>query len=107
MIRWAHRDQDVAEACTLIEHATERLVELALDAALVDVARDAIVRGLRGLPGNEELYRCRMRVEHRGGNLPGVSAAYEELITYLADLETEPSTSTTALYQDLVRPVRR
>jgi nucleoid-associated protein YgaU len=104
---WAHRDQDVAEACTLIENATERLVELALDTALIDVARDAIVRGLRGLPGNEELYRCRMRVEHHGGNLPGVSAAYEELITYLADLETEPSTSTTALYQDLVRPARR
>ena len=104
---WAHRDQDVAEACTLIEHATERLVELALDTGLVDVARDAIVRGLRGLPGNEELYRCRMRVEHHGGNVPGVSAAYDELVTYLADLETEPSTSTTALYQDLVRPVRR
>ena len=65
------------------------------------------MRGLRGLPGNEELYRCRMRVEHHGGNVPGVSAAYEELVTYLADLETEPSTSTTALYQDLVRPVRR
>ena len=104
---WAHRDQDVAEACALIEYATERLVELALDAGLVDVARDAIVRGLRGLPGNEELYRCRMRVEHRGGNLPGVSGAYDELVTYLADLETEPSTSTTALYHDLVRPVRR
>ena len=48
-----------------------------------------------------------MHVEHRGGNLPGVSAAYEELVTYLADLETEPSPSTTALYQDLVRPIRR
>ncbi|MGH9242922.1 MAG: LysM peptidoglycan-binding domain-containing protein [Acidimicrobiales bacterium] len=104
---WAHRDQDVAEACTLIEHATERLVDLALAADLIDVARDAIVRGLRGLPGNEELYRCRMRVEHCGGNLPGVSAAYEELVTYLADLETEPSPSTTALYEDLVRPARR
>lgn len=104
---WAHRDQDVAEACTLIEHATEQLVELALDAGLVDVARDAIVRGLRGLPGNEELYRYRMRVEHRCGNLPGVSGAYDEVVTYLADLETEPSTSTTALYQDLVRPARR
>lgn len=104
---WAYRDQDVAEASTLIEQTTEQLVDLALEADLVDVARDAIVRGLRGLPGNEELYRCRMRVEHRAGNLPGVSAAYEELVTYLADLETEPSASTTALYEDLVRPVRR
>ncbi len=104
---WAHRDQDVAEASTLIEQATEQLVDLALEAGQVDVARDAIVRGLRGLPGNEELYRCRMRVEHRAGNLAGVTAAYEELVTYLADLETEPSPSTAALFHDLVRPAGR
>jgi hypothetical protein len=104
---WAHRDQDVAEASALIEHAAVQLVDLALDSGLVDVARDAIFRGLRGLPGNEELYRCRMRVEHHSGNLAGVSAAYEELVTYLADLETEPSPSTAALYHELVRPLRR
>ena len=104
---WAHRDQDVAEASALIEQTTEQLVDLALDAGLVDVAREAIVRGLRGLPGNEELYRCRMRVEHRAGNLAGVTAAYEELVTYLADLETEPSPSTVALFHDLVRPAGR
>jgi nucleoid-associated protein YgaU len=104
---WAHRDQDVAEASALIEQATEHLVDLALEASLVDVARDAIVRGLRGLPGNELLYRCRMRVEHDAGNLAGVTAAYEELVTYLTDLETEPSPATTVLYHDLVRPARR
>ena len=104
---WAHRDQDVAEASALIEHAAVQLVDLALDSGRIDVARDAILRGLRGLPGNEELYRCRMRVEHHSGNLAGVSAAYEELVTYLADLETEPSPSTTALYRELVRPLRR
>jgi nucleoid-associated protein YgaU len=104
---WAYRDQNVAEASALIEQATEQLVDLALDATQIDVAREAIVRGLRGLPGNEELYRCRMRVEHHAGNLPGVTAAYEELVTYLTDLETEPSPATTALYQDLVRPARR
>ena len=104
---WAHRDQEVAEASTLIEQATEQLVDLALDATQIDVAREAIVRGLRGLPGNEELYRSRMRVEHHAGNLAGVTAAYEELVRYLTDLETEPSPATTALYQDLVRPARR
>jgi hypothetical protein len=104
---WAYRDQDVAEASALIEQATEQLVDHALDAGLVDVARDAIVRGLRGLPGNEELYRCRMRVEHRAGNLAGVTAAYEELVTYLADLDTEPSPATAALFHDLVRPAGR
>ncbi|MGE3836041.1 MAG: BTAD domain-containing putative transcriptional regulator, partial [Acidimicrobiia bacterium] len=90
-----------------IEQTTEQLVDLALEAGLIDVARDAVVRGLRGLPGNEELYRCRLRVEHRAGNLAGVAAAYEELVTYLADLETEPSPATAALFHDLVRPVGR
>jgi hypothetical protein len=104
---WAYRDQDVAEASTLIEQATELLVDHALEAGLVDVARDAVVRGLRGLPGNEELYRCRMRVEHRASNLAGVTAAYEELVTYLADLDTEPSPATAALFHDLVRPAGR
>lgn len=104
---WAYRDQNVAEASALIEQATEQLVDLALDATQIDVAREATVRGLRGLPGNEELYRCRMRVEHHAGNLAGVTAAYEELVTYLIDLETEPSPATASLYQDLVRPARR
>jgi nucleoid-associated protein YgaU len=104
---WAYRDQDVAEASTLIEQAAERLVELALEADQVDIAREAVVRGLRGLPGNEELYRCRMRVEHHAGNLPGVTAAYEELVAYLDDLETEPSPATSALFHELARPAGR
>ena len=53
------------------------------------------------------LYRCRMRVEHHAGNLAGVTAAYEELVTYLNDLETEPSPATSALFHDLVRPAGR
>jgi len=104
---WAYRDQDVAEASTLIEQAAERLVELALEAGQVDIAREAVVRGLRGLPGNEELYRCRMRVEHHAGNLRGVTAAYEELVTYLDDLETEPSSATSTLFHELARPAGR
>lgn len=104
---WAYRDQVVAEATTLLEQTTEQLVDLALDARQVGVAREAIVRGLRGLPGNEELYRCRMRVEHHAGNLAGVTAAYEELVTYLTDLETEPSPATAGLLHDLVRPARQ
>lgn len=104
---WAYRDQDVAEASTLIEQTAERLVELALEAGQLDIAREAVVRGLRGLPGNEELYRCRMRVEHHAGNLAGVTAAYEELVTYLDDLETEPSPATSALFHELARPAGR
>lgn len=106
---WAHRDQDVAEASSLIEQAVGLLVELALESGELDVARDATARGLRGLPGDEPIYRIRMRVEAHAGNAAGIVAAYDELTTYLADLEAEPSPVTTALLHELTRrsgPVR-
>lgn len=105
---WAHHGtQDVAEASRLIEQAAEQLVDLALDNDDIDTAREAITQGLRGLPGDEVLYRLRMRVEHHAGNLPGVSAAYDELLRYLAELEAEPSPSTVELHRELLGTVRR
>jgi nucleoid-associated protein YgaU len=98
---WAHRDQDVAEATRVIEQAVDRLVALAVEAGQHDLARHAISRGLRGLPGDEHLYRLRMRLEAHAGNTRGLVAAYEELCVYLADLEVEPSPATTALYNEL------
>ncbi len=47
--------------------------------------REAIVRGLRGLPGNEVLYRTRMRIEHQARNLAAVRNAYTELLSFLDD----------------------
>lgn len=105
---WAHHGtQDVAEASRLIEQAAEQLVDLALDNDDIDTAREAITQGLRGLPGDEVLYRLRMRVEHHAGNLPGVTAAYNELLSYLAELEAEPSPSTVELHRELLGAVRR
>jgi hypothetical protein len=105
---WAHHDhQYVAEASALIEQAVDHLVDLTTQAGDVDVARDALVRGLRGLPGNEVLYRARMRLEHDAGNLAGVKSAWDELVGYLDDLYTEPSEATELLYRELVRTPRR
>jgi nucleoid-associated protein YgaU len=98
---WAHRDQDVAEAARVIEQAVDRLVALALEAGQHDLARHAISRGLRGLPGDEHIYRLRMRLEAHAGNTRGLVGAYEELCVYLGDLEAEPSPATTALYNEL------
>lgn len=99
---WAHRDQDVAEAAATIEQATDRLVDLAVEAGHLDVAREALTRGLRALPGDEHLYRIRMRVEAAAGNHVGIAAAYNELTVYLADLETRPSSVTTAEFHELI-----
>lgn len=103
---WAHRDQDVAEAAAIIEQAVDRLVTLAVEAGQIEIAREAITRGLRGLPGDEHCYRARMGVEAAAGNHAGIVAAYEELTVYLADFDTEPSPATTALYRELIRQPR-
>lgn len=104
---WAHHGtQDVAEACELIERAVEQLVTLTLDVDDTETARWAITQGLRGLPGDEVLYRLRMQVEHHTGNLPGVTAAYEELVRYLLEFDADPSPSTVELHRQLVRRSR-
>lgn len=99
---WAFVSQEVAGANTLIEQAAVRLAELAVEAGAHDVAREAITAGLRGLPGNEGLYRRRMRVEALDGNKAGVAAAWHELCAHLAEFDMEPSTATTDLYRELV-----
>ncbi|MGE3448812.1 MAG: BTAD domain-containing putative transcriptional regulator [Microbacteriaceae bacterium] len=100
---WAHRDQHVADAAAVIARAVDALVRLAIDGGQTDIAREAVTRGLRGLPGDEHLYRTRMRVEAAVGNHAGVVAAYDELCVYLADLDTQPSATTTALHNELTR----
>ena len=100
---WAyHGEQWVADASMLIEQATVLLVELQLAAGDLDGARFAVTRGLRGLPGNEVLYRWRMRIEQQAGNSAAVRAAYRELLSFLDDLDAEPSLATCALYEELL-----
>jgi hypothetical protein len=103
---WAHLAQYVADAEALIERAAEHLVDLALTAGDTDLARHAALQGLRGLPGNEVLYRSRLRIENQAGNQAALHTAYNELITYLTDLDTEPSDQTSTLYRQLTRPRR-
>jgi hypothetical protein len=99
---WAHHgEQWVTDASVLIEQAALLLVELACGAGDLDVARFAVSCGLRGLPGNEPLYRARMRLEHQAGNLAAVHSAYRELVGFLEELELEPSSSTERLYREM------
>ena len=102
--QWAHDDQFVAEASNLIETATTDLVDLAIEAHLIDVARAAIRRGFRALRDNEGLYRCRMKVEHAAGNPGNVRKTYDDLRTYLATVETEPARETADLLRHLFDP---
>ena len=100
---WAYTEHLVSEANNLIVAATCQLTPLALAAGLVEVARNAVRRSLRAVPGDEDLYRCRLLVEGHTGNLAGVRSAYAELVTALKAIDAKPSDETIALYTQLVR----
>ena len=61
-----------------------------------------------GLPGNELLYRARMRIEAHAGNHAGVRSVYAELVSVLQDLgggphdSGDPSPATRQLFEQLV-----
>jgi hypothetical protein len=104
---WAIDAQLLFRAAELIEAAAVRAVELALSAGDVVAAREAVSRALVGLPGNEVLYRARMRIEAHAGNRAGVRSVYAELVSVLQDLAGDtvdggdPSTATQHLLQQL------
>lgn len=99
---WARINQYAHDAERLIEDTATLLVDLSLLAGDIDSARYAVVQGLRGLPGNEVLYRARMVIENTAGNAPGIRGAYRELVDYLEDLDSGPSIDSRALYEELL-----
>ncbi len=99
---WARVHQFVNTAERLIESCATTLVDLAIETGDLDLGRFAVLQGLRGLPGDESLYRARMRIEDVAGNTTAVRAAYDELVCYLDDLEASPSHDTAEMYQHLV-----
>jgi hypothetical protein len=64
---WAITNQLVSEAEHLVERAACLAAELAIDSADLAPARWAVTTGLRAIPGDEALYRMRMRVEAAAG----------------------------------------
>lgn len=98
---WARVNQYAHDAERLIEDTATRLVDVSLTSGDLDTARYAVMQGLRGLPGNEILYRARMRIENAAGNATAVRTAYRELTDYLDDLESTPSPDTAELFDSL------
>jgi len=103
---WAFETQDHATACELVEAATLRCVDIALNLGDIAAARHAVTQGLRALPLNEPLYRARMRVESASGNADGVRQALGELTAALGsfspgDVEQGPCAETVRLAGEL------
>ena len=105
VFEWAHLRQHVAKAEAVIERAALRLCDLALEAHDLDLARTALTDGLRALQLNEPLYRARMNIEARVGNIAAVRRVYAELRAGLGKLDGEPhgeaSAQTRALFEQL------
>jgi DNA-binding SARP family transcriptional activator len=94
---WAVTGQLVSEAEHLIERAAIMAAELAVEAGDFNRARWATVQGLRAVPGDEALYRLRMRIEDAAGNLSGVRRAFDELEAHLDEFDLSPSPATVDL----------
>lgn len=95
---WADLDARLHER---IVDAAARLFELACEAGDLVTARDALVRGLQGVPGHEKLYRLRMQFEHRCVGPTAVHGVFNELTHQLDALDCEPSDETLATYHGL------
>lgn len=101
---WARVNQHAHETERLIEACATAVVDHhALKTRNLDLASDAVLRGMQGLPGNETSSEARMCSEDAVGNATAVRAAFTELATYLVDVEAAPSVETTTVYGTLVR----
>ena len=82
--------------------AATEMHRLASEAGDLAAQRFALTSGLRGVPGNERLYRLRMQLEHRAANPASVHAIYNELTHELSAIDCEPSPEIRALYRQLI-----
>jgi DNA-binding SARP family transcriptional activator len=99
---WAGSTQDDYQTHDQIVDAARQLYRLSVDSGDLATARFALVQGLKGIPGHEDLYRLRMQLEHRAANTSAVHAAFSELTRQLTVLDCTPSTETVTLYRELV-----
>ncbi len=96
------------EAEILIEDATLRLVQLALESTDTELAKYAIRQGHLGLGPNERLTRARMRIAAAEHDPLAIVQSYKQLerdLLHLLDDPT-PSPETTTLKDQLLAQLR-
>ena len=88
---------------TTLLDAAERLGELAMQHNNVDLGRWAVRQGHLVVPGQESLYRLRMRIEHQAGNRQGVIDAFADAVHAVEAIDScdEVQPETRALYRSL------
>lgn len=94
---WLIDDYDTySRIASTVTDGAHRLGELALAAGDTDLADWAAMKGLVAVPGNEAMYRLRMRVSAAGGDGNGVREAFQGAARCAAEMgpwvEVEPET---------------
>ena len=106
---WAHTEGLIARIEAVAADAALLLAEWFLDHRNTARALWAAEQGLRASPGDERLYRARMRAHDLVGNPAGVESVMEELCHVIEALEPydQLHPETIALYEELRRRGRR
>jgi hypothetical protein len=106
---WAHTDGHVARIEAVTADAALLLSEWCFDRRDTAKALWAAGQGLLASPGDERLFRMRMRAHDLAGNPAGVEAVMDELCRVVESLEPHDDLhpDTVALYEELSRRRRR
>jgi hypothetical protein len=106
---WAHAAGWVARTESIAADAALLLSEWCYDRRDTAKALWAAGQGLLASPGDERLFRMRMRAHDLAGNPAGVESAMAELCRFVESLEPHDDLhpETVALYEELIRRRRR
>lgn len=106
---WAHADGYLARIEAIVADAALLLSEWCYDRRDAARALWAAGQGLLASPGDERLFRMRMRAHDLAGNPAGVESVMEELCRVVESLEPHDDLhpETVALYEELSRRRRR
>jgi hypothetical protein len=106
---WAHTEGLLGRIEAITADAALLLAEWNLDRRDTARAMWAAGQGLRASPGDERLFRIRMRAHDQAGNPAGVESVMAELCRVVEALEPfdDLHPETVALYDELSRRRRR
>jgi DNA-binding SARP family transcriptional activator len=106
---WAHTEGLLARIEAITADAALLLAEWQLDRRETAKAMSSAAQGLLASPGDERLFRIRMRAHDQAGNPAGVESVMDELCRVVEALEPfdDLHPETVGLYEELSRRRRR
>ena len=106
---WTFTEGHSARLAAMAAEAAHLVAQWSIECGEIERALWATAQGLRAAPGDEVLYRDRMRAHERAGNLAGVESVMKELRGIVEEGEPYDAIhpDTLAYYEQLTHRVRR